>query len=294
MNPQFPVYIISKGRWESRITARHLEQMGVPYRIVVEEAERAQYAAVIDPARILILDPIYRQRFNACMDLAPDQSAGSGPARNFVWDHAEDAGADYHWIMDDNIQGFTRMADNRTRIQVSDGTIFRCMEDWVLRWRNIALAGPNYHAFGTTSLTSLGLKPIVLNTRLYSCILIRTDLPFRWRCRYNEDVDLSLRTLKAGWCTAQFNAFLQRKLRTQTMKGGNTDAFYAAEGTLPKSQMLVRLHPDVAKLTWKYGRWHHQVDYGPFRANKLIRRDDVMIPSGVDNYGMVLRQLAPA
>jgi hypothetical protein len=293
VNPQFPVYIISKGRWESRVTARHLEQMGVPYRIVVEEAERAQYAAVIDPARILILDPIYRHRFDACMDLAPDQSAGSGPARNFVWDHAEAAGADYHWILDDNIRGFTRMI-NRQRIQVSDGTIFRCMEDWVLRWRNIALAGPNYHMFGTTSLTNKGLKPIVLNTRLYSCILIRTDLPFRWRCRYNEDVDLSLRILKAGWCTAQFNAFLQQKLRTQTMKGGNTDAFYAAEGTLPKSQMLVRLHPDVARLTWKFGRWHHQVNYGPFRANKLIRRDDIAIPSGVDNYGMVLRQLASA
>jgi hypothetical protein len=293
VNPQFPVYIISKGRWQSRVTARHLEQMGVPYRIVVEEAERAQYAAVIDPARILILDPIYRLKFDACMDLAPDQSAGSGPARNFVWDHAEAAGADYHWIMDDNIRGFTRMI-NRQRIQVSDGTIFRCMEDWVLRWRNIALAGPNYHMFGTTSLTNKSLKPIVLNTRLYSCILIRTDLPFRWRCRYNEDVDLSLRILKAGWCTAQFNAFLQRKLRTQTMKGGNTDAFYAAEGTLPKSQMLVRLHPDVARLTWKFGRWHHQVDYGPFRANRLIRRDDIAIPSGVDNYGMVLRQLASA
>ena len=29
MNPQFPVYIISKGRWESRITTRALDRMGV-------------------------------------------------------------------------------------------------------------------------------------------------------------------------------------------------------------------------------------------------------------------------
>jgi hypothetical protein len=221
------------------------------------------------------------------MDLAPGQSTGSGPVRNFVWDHAQAEGAAYHWLLDDNIQGFQRMI-NRLRIQVADGTIFRAMEDWVLRYRNIALAGPNYSMFGTTSLTNKGLKPIVLNTRLYSCILIKTEIPFRWRARYNEDVDLSLRVLKAGWCTAQFNAFLQRKVQTQSMRGGNTDAFYAAEGTLPKSQMIVRLHPDVARLTFKFGRWHHQVDYRPFRANKLVRDPSVEIPQGVDDYGMRL------
>jgi hypothetical protein len=38
----------------------------------------------------------------------------------------------------------------------------------------------------------------------------------------------------------QFYAFLQYKLTTQTLKGGNTEAFYAEEGTLPKSKMLVQ------------------------------------------------------
>lgn len=284
MNPRYPLYIISKGRWESRLTSRALERMNVPYRIVVESQEYDQYAAVIDPAKILILDPAYQHDYDAQIELHPGQSKGSGPARNFVWDHAVAEGHTWHWIVDDNIQAFFRLHEN-VKIKLLDGTGFRVMEDFCERYENVGLAGPNYHFFAKRKQK---IPPFVANTRVYSCILIRNDLPFRWRCRYNEDVDLSLRVLKAGYCTIQFNAFLQGKVATQTLKGGNTDAFYAEEGTLPKSQMLVRLHPDVARLTWKFNRWHHHVDYRPFRVNQLRRRADVTIPGGANEYGMKL------
>lgn len=29
------------------------------------------------------------------------------------------------------------------------------------------------------------------------------------------------------------------------------------------------MHPDVAKAVWKFGRWHHEVNYDKFKANKL-------------------------
>jgi hypothetical protein len=93
--------------------------------------------------------------------------------------------------------------------------------------------------------------------------------PYRWRGRYNEDTDLSLRVLKAGYCTIQFNAFLCGKVTTQRMKGGNTKEFYAQEGTLNKSKMLEDMHPDVAKVVWRFNRWHHHVDYSPFKRNRL-------------------------
>ena len=48
MNPKHPVYIISKGRWDSRHTSKALEKMDMPYSIVVEEQEYEQYASVID------------------------------------------------------------------------------------------------------------------------------------------------------------------------------------------------------------------------------------------------------
>jgi hypothetical protein len=92
--------------------------------------------------------------------------------------------------------------------------------------------------------------------------------------------------LKDGWCTIQFNAFLQMKLRTQTVKGGNTAEFYAKEGTLPKSKMQVDLHPDVSKIVWRFQRWHHLVDYTPFKRNKLRRKSGLVVPAEVNEYGM--------
>jgi hypothetical protein len=200
MNPQFPVYIVSKGRWESRLTSKAFEAMRMPYRIIVEEQEFNDYANVIDREKILVLDKAYQRDYDACDTLGNSKSKGPGPARNFAWDHAIGLGAERHWVVDDNISDFRRIVGRV--YAVADGTIFRCMEDFCLRYTNIALAGPDYDFYPRTNI-----NPIIVNTRIYSCILIRNDIGFRWRCRYNEDTDLCLRVLKAGWCTVQFDAF---------------------------------------------------------------------------------------
>ena len=294
--PRFPLYIPSKGRADTRYTVKSLEEMGVPYRIVVEEQERAAYEAVVDPAKVLVLDPQFQRDYETCDDAGDTKSKGPGPARNFIWEHSISEGHDWHWIMDDNIRGFYRLYRNQI-IPVLDGTPFRCMEDFVLRYRNVAMAGPNYYMFVSRKTK---VPPFVMNTRIYSCNLIRNDQPFRWRGRYNEDTILSLDQLKAGWCTVQFNAFLQQKLPTQTVKGGNTDELYHREGelkpgakyafggTAAKSQMLADLHPDVAKVVWRFGRIHHHVDYRPFKANKLVRQKGLGRLPKVDNYGLTL------
>lgn len=284
MNPRFPLYIPSKGRYEHRYTATCLERLGVPFRIVVEEHERDLYAAKMDPKKVLVLDPEYQRKYDTFDNLGNSKSKGPGAARNFIWDHSISEGFDWHWVMDDNIRWFYRFNKN-LKTPVGDGTLFRCMEDFCLRYTNVAMAGPNYFMF---VLRKTLLPPFVLNTRIYSCNLIRNDVPFRWRGRYNEDTDLSLRMLKAGWCTVQFNAFLQEKITTQYIPGGNTQAFYAKEGTHPKSQMLADMHPDVARVVWRFGRIHHHVNYGPFKKIKLIRKKDLELSNEIDNYGMTL------
>jgi hypothetical protein len=275
MNPEYPVYIISKGRWESRLTSKALEKMAVPYHIVVEPQEFDQYAAVIDPQKILVL---------------PFSNLGQGsiPARNWVWEHSIAGGADRHWIIDDNISDFRRWNDNR-KLVVYSGAFFRAMEDFTDRYENIALAGPNYFMFVKQKYPD---NPFRLNTRVYSCILIKNDIQHRWRGRYNEDTDLSLRVLKDGWCTILFQAFMATKKVTMTMKGGNTDELYKQDetfdGRLEMARHLQRQHPDVVKITRKWGRWQHSVDYRPFKGNRLIKKPSVIIPEGVNNYGMVL------
>jgi hypothetical protein len=276
MNPKHPVYIISKGRWESRLTSKSLEQRGIPYRIVVEPQEHAQYAAVIDPSKILTL---------------PFSNLGQGsvPARNWVWGHAIAAGAARHWILDDNIRHFYMMTKGK-KWATTSGSGFAALESWADRYENVGLVGMGYALL--TPVNRTHYKPIRLNTRIYSCILINNALPFRWRGRYNEDTDLSLRVLKAGWCTALSDMFLCGKQATLTMKGGNTDELYrqnaTVDGRLAMARSLERQHPDVTKVVWKWGRWQHSVDYRPFKGNRLRLRPGVVIPEGVDNFGMVL------
>lgn len=273
-NPKYPVYIISKGRWESRLTSKALERMSVPYHIVIEPQEYDNYAAVIDPEKIYVL---------------PFSNLGQGsiPARNWVWEHSISIGAERHWILDDNIYYFSRLNQNR-KLKVLSGIAFKAIEDFTDRYENIALSGMQYFMFAAQKSA---IPPFILNTRIYSCILIANDIPYRWRGRYNEDTDLSLRALKSGRCTVLFNAFLARKQQTMTAKGGNTDELYKGDGRYQMALSLQRQHPDVVKITQKWGRWQHQVDYRPFRKNKLRLKPGVIIPEGVNNYGMKLVKL---
>lgn len=280
MNPDHPVYIISKGRATSRQTAKALEAMGVPYHIVVEPQEVETYAEHIDPGKILTL---------------PFSNLGKGsiPARNWVWQHSIDEGHEWHWILDDNIRSFHRFNKN-TQIIVNDGTIFKAAEDFVGRYSNVLIAGFNYYSFLPRKWPER--PPFLQNTRIYSCILIRNDLDKvipgdeRWRGKYNEDTDLSLRVLKAGYCTILFNAFLANKSMTMKMKGGNTDELYnrGDESRLEMTESLIRQHPDVVMKVRKYGHWHHRIDYRGFKRNKLKRRSEVVISPGVNDYGMKL------
>lgn len=270
-NPCYPLYIISKGRHESRLTSKSLEKMNVPYKIVIEPQEYDLYVSVIEPSKILVL---------------PFSNLGQGsiPARNWVWEHSLSIGAERHWILDDNIDGFYRLNRN-LKVQVTSGTIFRAAEEFTDRYENVALSGLNYFMFASRKCK---LPPLYYNTRIYSCILIKNDIPYRWRGRYNEDTDLSIRVLKDGWCTILFNAFLCMKSQTMTMKGGNTDELYKEDGRLQMAQSLVDQHPDIVKVTWKWDRYQHHVDYSGFKRNKLKRKLDGKTYEGIDNFGMIL------
>ena len=274
MLPRFPLYVPTKGRAVLRQTSKALSEMGVPHYLVVEPQEVDEYVRETrgTHATVLPLDMAYKGRYELCDDLGLTRGTGPGPARNFIWDHSIANGYAWHWVMDDNIWHFYRFHKN-AKVQVLSPAYWRAMEDFVLRYSNVAMAGPNYEMF---VLSRDKRPPFTTNTRIYSCNLIRNDVPYRWRGRYNEDTILSLDMLKAGWCTIQFNAFLQNKVMTQRVKGGNTAEFYAKEGTAPKSEMLKAVHPDVTRLVWKFNRHHHHVDYKRFKQPLLRKPDAVM------------------
>jgi len=277
---KYPIYIISKGRWEKRHTSRYLDWAEIPYKIVVEPQEKQNYIdSGIPESKILILPKEY---------LGLNQ--GGIPARNFVWNHSVSIGAKRHWILDDNIRGYYRLNNNQ-RTLVKGGVAFKVVEDYVDRFENIKMAGHNYAMFGVATF----LKPITKNTRIYSSILISNDLKDileeKWRGRYNEDVDLSIRVLKKGYATCLFNALLAGKLATMTTKGGNTDSIYSGEyekAMKAKVEHLRKQHPDIVKVYKRFGRTHHLVYYEGFKDIEYKMKPSVKLTNKVDNFGMRL------
>lgn len=230
--------------------------------MVVEPAEYEQYAAVVPVSTLLVL---------------PFSNLGQGsiPARNWVWEHAEASGAERHWILDDNIESVDRFSRN-IKAEVLSPYPFRAIEDFVDRYENIAVAGMNYSVFCPARESR---PPVRFNTRVYSCILLDTRTNLRWRGRYNEDTDLCIRAMKAGYCTALFNAFLIGKRATMTQRGGNTDTIYnTGDERKEFAESLRRQHPDCVSVTRKFNRWHHHVDYRRFAGNKLIRKAEWPTP----------------
>jgi hypothetical protein len=285
MNPQYPVFVPSKGRWESRHTMRALDVRNIPYTAVVEPQEYDEYASVIDQrAKILVL---------------PHRDKGLVVTRNWIWDYAQSLGVKKFWTMDDNIQGFYRLWRN-TKFPFGDGTFLRCMEDFAERYENVPILGMQYEFFAPRRNPFPALS---FNARVYSNMLIQTDVvdphgkPYRNEGFYNDDTDLCLRMLKDGLCTVLFYAFLANKIATMRVKGGMTPHYQPDEslkkeedGRWKMAEELRKKHPDVTTITRKWGRWQHQVDYSPFKNNKPILRAGVTVPKGTNNYGMKLKR----
>lgn len=273
------MFVPTKGRWESRLTIKALERIGVPYKAVVEPQEYDRYAEFIDNGNIVVL---------------PHSNKGLVVTRNWIWDYAQyELETPYFWTFDDNIANFQRLNRN-AKIYMADGTFLYVIEEFALRYANLPIVGMAYRGFAKQKQK---LTPIILNTRVYSNMLIETNVKdpgtgetFRNEGFYNDDTDLCLRVLKAGLCVAQINAFLVAKQPTMTISGGMTP-HYQGDGRYKMALELQRKHPDVVTITRKWGRWQHQVNYKPFRGNRLKLRPGVVIPEGVNNYGMELIRL---
>jgi hypothetical protein len=280
--PRYPIYIPTKGRYKSRLTIKALEQINVPYLAVVEPQEHDLYAAAgVPESRMLVL---------------PGNDGGLVVARNWIWDHARDAGHKRFWTFDDNIRYFLRLNRNR-KVMCGDGTFLRVMEDFTERYVNVPISG--MHCF-TFVHRKHAHPPVRANRRVYSNMLIETDYrdpngkPYRNEGFYNDDTDLNLRVLKDGNCTLLFCAFLIAKIATMTMRGGMTPHYDKSlnredDGRWKATMELYEKHPDVVKIIRRWGRWHHYIDYKRFQVNRLRLRPDLDLSNaGTNEYGMQL------
>lgn len=271
IQPKYPIFIPSKGRWEYRWTMKAFDEIGVKYSAVIEPQQFDEYARYIPQDQIIIL---------------PHSDKGLVVTRNWIWDYAKRQGYKKFWTFDDNIMKFWRWHLN-SKVRVEVPNFLAAIEEWADRYTNIPIVGMNYFMFVKARNPDV---PIRFNTRVYSNMLIETDIPYRNRGFYNDDTDLCLQILSDGFCTALFNAFLVEKRITMSQSGGMTP-HYEGDGRYKMALELQQRWPALVKITRKWGRWQHSVDYRPFKNNRPIRKPGVEIPEGVNNYGMKLVKL---
>lgn len=271
--PSYSVYIPSRGRSSTALTAQVLDRDGVPFRICVSPHEVKQYEREFGD-RVLPL---------------PYHSMDIVAVRNWIRDHSEELGAKKHWQLDDNIRGFYRRYKAK-RIYCSSGLALRVCEDFTDRYVNIGLSGLNYSMFCPDHKR---YPPFVTNCKVYSCTLINNAIPYRWRGPYNDDTDLCLQVLSGGWCTVSLNAFLQFKTATMTMRGGMTDSNtnnYQGDGRLRMARTLERRWPGVVETKRRFHRPQHVVKNAWKNFDTPLKlKEDIDLDSLEPNeYGMKL------
>tara|TARA_R110000737_G_scaffold275092_1_gene281985 strand:- start:18 stop:785 length:768 start_codon:yes stop_codon:yes gene_type:complete len=251
MANKYPIYIISKGRYEKTLTADIFKQNNLDFLIAVEPQEYDLYCKKLGSKYVLRLP-------------FANLGLGSYPARNFCWEHAKENGYDYHWLFDDNVQYFAKWINGKRKKidSIVQGLVY--VESFVIK-NNITIGGfeePNF-------VVKPPPRAFKRNCHVYSAMLIKNNIPFRWRLKYNEDVDLCLQVLHNGGSTASCVYYMADKVSTSAkMKGGNQTELYQgnkAEKNLLKAKMLEAVWPQYAKTVMRFGRHHHLINWKQFK-----------------------------
>jgi len=287
---KYPIYIISYNRSDACLTYYTFRELGLEdFKVVVEPCEKNLYLKYI-PEKYLIITP---EDFHL-------KGCGSVPVRNFVWEHSIKNNNKKHWIFDDNIRGFFFLT-KREKKRCIEPNVFGIVEHFFDQFKNLGLAGFNYMYF-VIPAPNRPRPSFFYNTRIYSAILINNDLQFRWRGKYNEDTDLSLRVLEAGFSTILLNTFSVGKCGTMIMKGGNEAIYKETNKREEFVDELIKQHPTLVKKVYRYNRWHHSINYNIYNNplelkedfSKLVYKDTLILkdrmptPSG-KRFGHLFR-----
>lgn len=195
-------------------------------------------------------------------------------ARNKIPELAKEVGVKYYLVLDDDYQYFCyRRCFGKKLLE------FRCknLDDIILACFDYLSKTDLIDCFcfsqngdfigGADSFESIGGKRKIMNS--FFC---KTDKPFEWKARMNDDVSTNLYNGQRGKLFFTINDVSIRQKETQGQNGGLTD-MYLDLGTYIKSFYSVIVSPNCCKISAMGSndlRIHHKILWNK-SCPKLIR-----------------------
>lgn len=283
MRSDFVVFILSHGRANNVVTVDTLKKYGYTgkYYIVCddEDSQLADYKKRFGEDNILVFS-------KSAVDFdIMDNFPGNKVvvyARNAVLEFAKKLGVKYFWELEDDYYDFQYRPieyDEDTgceklayyRITDLDSVI-----DAFLKF--LDNSGALCVAMAQTGDLLGGIQGDVANVpikrKAMNALFCRTDRPFQFVGRMNDDVNTYLSLGNVGGLFLHITNVALRQEPTQKAKSGNTDS-YKFYGTYVKSFYSVMIRPDACRIKMMrshHPRLHHKINWNN-AVPKIISED---------------------
>lgn len=266
------VYIISKGRPQCR-TAKTLVNMGYPgkwFIVCGTNDETLQEYKKNWGHHVLTFDFEEQIKSTDTLDNFGFEQKASGacPVRNATMKISQQRGELRHWQFDDDYNDFRRISDDFSKMCRFDSG--REFEEWLF---NLAKLGHK------AKMRNIGFPPgsdtyvdnaFTFSGRVFNAHNLHStdDLFVTWVGRMNDDTINAINVWRSGGYEMSIRAMNMTMPNTQSVEGGLSE-MYIADGTVRKSAYPILVAPCAAKLTIKFGRYHHRIEWVKIRPKLL-------------------------
>lgn len=275
----FVAFILTHGRPEGLHTLRSLKRAGYtgPIKVIIDnEDEKAEeykkkYGDMVYQFDKLAISKTFDEGDNF------NDRRAIVYARNACFEIAKKFGYDYFIQLDDDYTCFSYRADGqlnyieKTNIRHLD-EIFDSMINFLCcsKAHSVAMLQGGDFIGGKNSSNA---KEFKLLRKCMNTFFCRTDKPFTFSGRINEDVNTYTESARRGFLFFSVPNLGIKQKQTQSNKGGMTD-IYKASGTYIKSFYTVMFCPSCAKIKQMgavHRRIHHSINWN--NAVPLILRE---------------------
>ena len=267
-NTEFVAFILTNGRADKVITYKTLRDCGYTGKIYLviddEDSTIDQYRKKYKDDVIVFSKKDYEGKFDIGDNFNNRKAVVF--ARNAIFDVAKQLNIDYFVVLDDDYNNFSYTYNTdgifKQRTIKNLDSIFQFMFDFLVRTNalTISMAQRGDFVGGKDNDIIRGEK---MKRKAMNSFFCRTDKPFQFVGRINEDVNMYVLHGSRGEIIFQPPQVALNQLTTQSNSGGLTD-IYLDYGTYVKSFYSVMFCPSfvtVRLMGTSHRRLHHRITW---------------------------------